>query len=193
MTSTDTDAGTVAPSPPARHERLYLLARAEKWCETTGTPHTILAQAISGNPGLLMQLPGREITAETHARCMAGLDALAKLDAAAGAFVPPRRTGGRGDAAAAAKQALQARIDRVSEAIGLRAPLIALAVTHDSTLMSPRGGVSDAQFCAYEARLDRIEAAFTADTGDHNGEAIKEGGPAPAPPAGHRDEGRAVH
>lgn len=152
------------PPPHAPSERLALMARCNACCAGTGTPHTILALALTGNSNFFFRLMTREMAADSLARCAAALDILEGLNAAAGTLTPPCRIGGRGARGAEAKDALRTVVERVAGRIGVRAPLVALAATHDSTLLHPRGGVSEAQFRTYAERLDRIEAAFTGET-----------------------------
>jgi hypothetical protein len=190
MTESHDSAVPSSVTPRGAGMRSELIARSDAWHVGRCVRRTILASALTGNTRFLDGLAnGIPLTVEMYDRCMAGLDDLDRLDAVAGFFIEPSRRG-RGKPAEATKEALRARVDSVAAAIGVRSPLVALAVTRDSTLIHANGCVSQAQYLAYERRLDAIEAAFAASrTGDRDGEA--EAGTTTS--AGHRREGEAVH
>lgn len=187
--------------PRGAEFRAALIARCETWCAATGTPPTILGFAIAGDPSLLKRLTsGREFALDTYDRRMAALDMLDRLGALTGPLERPKRSqpGPRTADGIARKEVLMARLERVATEIGERTALVALAVTHDSTLQRPDGAVSDEQFTIYSARLDAIEAGWIHPQGGSNGttgqategeDGESESGEAER----HRREGRTVH
>ncbi len=172
--------------------RAQMLARAAAWLQGTDTGRTVLALALNADANLFDRVEqGRILTVDLYDRCMSGMDDLERLDAAAGPFTRPTRSG-RSEAAYAGKEALRARVEGLAAALFVRPSVLALAVTHNSTLLHAGGGLSDAEFAAYDARLTAIEAALLSpqpQTGDADGEAHAEA----CSPPGHRNEGAAVH